>query len=258
MAQPVTGQQADPRPAPARPVSRMPGPARRVVIVAWRDLASPRAGGSELLVDQLARGMIDRGHQVTLLCGGPHDERPYRVVRSGGTYSQFLLAPLAYRRRVRDCDVLVEVCNGLPYLAPLWCRQPTICLVNHVHTDLWSLRYPPPLSTLGRFAERVVMPWAHTDSLFLTVSQSSAVELTGIGVAADRIRLLYNGVQPPASFGPRSPTPLFLALGRLAEYKRLDVLLRLWERLRPIVGGHAGGRSEFTNVLTISGERVSG
>jgi glycosyltransferase involved in cell wall biosynthesis len=30
---------------------------------------------------------------------------------------------------------------------------------------------------------------------------------------------------------------LFLALGRLVDYKRLDVLLSLWERVRPVTGG---------------------
>lgn len=213
---------------------------RHVVIVAWRDLANPRAGGSEQLVDQLARGMWSRGTEVTLLCGGPSGARPYRVVRSGGTYSQFLLAPWVYRRRIRagmDVDVLVEVCNGLPYLAPLWCGRPTVCLVNHVHTDLWSLRYPPPLSTVGRFTERSVMPRVHHRSLFLTVSESTATDLTGIGVPRDRIRLLHNGVEPPGPPAPRSATPLFLTLGRLTEYKRLDLVLRLWERVRPVTGG---------------------
>src|ERR1700743_3628032 len=90
------GSAADrfPRPAP-RPAQRS---ARRVLIVAWRDVASPQAGGSELLVDQLAAGLVARGDQVTLLCGGPAAPHAYQVVRSGGPYSQFLRAPLAYRR----------------------------------------------------------------------------------------------------------------------------------------------------------------
>ena len=59
------------------------------------------------------------------------------------------------RASLRDCDVVVEVCNGMPFLAPLWCRKPMVlCMVNHVHTDLWALRFPPPLSTVGRFVER--------------------------------------------------------------------------------------------------------
>jgi glycosyltransferase involved in cell wall biosynthesis len=235
-------------------------PPRHVVIVAWRDRANPKAGGSELLVDQLAQGMVSRGHQVTLLCGGPNAPRPYRVVRSGGDYSQFLLAPLTYWRRIRDCDVVVEVCNGLPYLTPLWCGRPTVCLVNHVHTELWPLRYPPPLSTMGRFAEQVLMPRAHTNSIFLTVSASSATELAGLGIRRDRIRLLCNGLQQPPPATPRSPTPLFLALGRLAEYKRLDLLLRLWERVRPITGGRlviAGDGPDRGRLQRLAGPDVT-
>ena len=43
---------------------------RKIVFIAWRDLANRLAGGSEVLVDQLATGLVARGDQVTLLCGG--------------------------------------------------------------------------------------------------------------------------------------------------------------------------------------------
>ena len=75
-----------------REKERLPG--RHVVIVAWRDIASPQAGGSELLVDQLAAGLTAQGDRVTLLCGGPSAAHSYEVVRSGGPYTQFLGAPL--------------------------------------------------------------------------------------------------------------------------------------------------------------------
>jgi glycosyltransferase involved in cell wall biosynthesis len=213
------------------------GPGRRVVIVAWRDIASPQAGGSELLVDQLAAGLTARGDEVTLLCGGPSAEHDYDVVRSGGPYTQFAAAPLAYARRLRDCDVVVEVCNGMPFLAPLWSRKPIVCMVNHVHTDLWPLRFRPPVSTAGRFIEQRVMPWVHRRNLVLTVSASTARELEALGVDRARIRMLNNGVAPAGPPVERSAEPMFLALGRLAEYKRVDLLLRLWDRVRPVVGG---------------------
>jgi glycosyltransferase involved in cell wall biosynthesis len=210
---------------------------RRLLFVAWRDLANPRAGGSEVLVDKLAAGMAGRGDEVTLLCGGPSASRPYEVVRSGGTYSQFLRAPVAYWRRLRDSDVIVEVCNGMPFLTPLWSRKPQICLVNHVHTDLWRMMFPRPVSAAGRFLESRALPWVHRDNLFLTVSNSTADALREIGVNDDRIRQICNGVVQPDPLTPRSPEPMFLALGRLTEYKRIDMLLRLWERVRDVVGG---------------------
>ena len=254
---------------PATPPGTLPGTsadqakrhtARRVVIVAWRDVASPQAGGSELLVDQLAAGLTARGDRVALLCGGPVADHDYDVVRSGGPYTQFLRAPFAFGRRLRDCDVVGEVCNGMPFLAPLWSRQPTVCMVNHVHSDLWPLRFRPPVSTAGRFLEERVMPWAHRRNLVLTVSASTARELQSLGVDRERIRMLNNGVAPAGPAVPRSAEPMFLALGRLAEYKRIDLLLRLWDRVRPVVGGRlviAGDGPERGYLESLAGPGVT-
>ncbi|HEY5397922.1 MAG TPA: glycosyltransferase family 4 protein [Trebonia sp.] len=238
------------------------GPDRRgrhVLFIAWRDLASPRAGGSEVLVDRLAEGMLGRGNRVTLLCGGPTAERGYRVASNGGTYSQFLRAPLSYWRHLRDADLVVEVCNGMPFLSPLWCRRPLICLVNHMHTDLWRLRFPAPVAAAGRFAESRLMPWAHRNNLFLTVSNSTAEALGQAGVDAGRIRQICNGVVQPDPLTPRSAQPLFLALGRLTDYKRIDLLLKLWNRVRPVVGGTlviAGDGPERARIEAMAGPGV--
>jgi len=247
-------------PALAPPATRAgERPGRHVVFIAWRDLASPRAGGSEVLVDRLAEGMTARGDRVTLLCGGPTATRGYRVIRSGGTYTQFLRAPVTYWRRLRDADLVVEVCNGMPFLSPLWCRRPLICLVNHVHTELWRLRFPGPVAAAGRFAESKLMPRAHRDNLFLTVSDSTAGALREIGVGADRIRQICNGVVQPDPLTPRSPQPMFLALGRLTDYKRVDLLLKLWSRVRPVVGGTlviAGDGPERARIEALAGPDV--
>jgi glycosyltransferase involved in cell wall biosynthesis len=203
--------------------------------------------------------MLAQGHLVTLLCGGPVAERPYHVMRNGGTYSQFLRAPLAYLRNFRDVDLIVEVCNGMPFLAPLWSRRPVLCLVNHVHTDLWPIRFRPPVSTVGRNIERLVMPWAHRRNLFLTVSPSTAENLEQMRVGRDRIRQICNGVVEPDPPTPRSPEPLFLAIGRLADYKRLDLLLRLWDRVRHVVGGKlviAGDGPERPRLEALAGPGV--
>ena len=234
-------------------------PGRHIVFIAWRDLANKDAGGSELLVDRLAQGLTARGDRVTLLCGGAVGERPYEVRRSGGTYTQFARAPFAFRRHLRDCDLIVEVCNGMPYLAPLWTRRPVVCLVNHVHTELWRLRFPPPVAALGRLTESAVMPWVHRDNLFLTVSASTFAGLRDIGVDTERIRLICNGVEPGPPPAPRSPEPLFLALGRLAGYKRIDLLLRLWDRVRHVTGGRlviAGDGPERDRLQAMAGPGV--
>ncbi|MCX5203297.1 glycosyltransferase family 4 protein [Streptomyces sp. NBC_00237] len=211
---------------------------RRIVFLSRRDLGNPAAGGSELLVDRLADGLAAHGHQVTLLCGGPAaTHRNYRVVSAGGDLGHFLRARGAFARQVGGCDLMVEVCNGLPYLTPLWHRGPTLCLVNHVHTELWGMRFPGPAAGIGRRLEHWALSAAQRDNLLLAVSASTASALGTLGVDRDRIRVVHNGVDAPGARFARSEEPMFLAVGRLVEYKRIDLLLRLWERVRPVTGG---------------------
>ncbi|GDY65928.1 hypothetical protein SAV14893_053210 [Streptomyces avermitilis] len=128
----------------------------------------------------------------------------------------------------------------MPYLAPLWHRGPTLCLVNHVHTDLWRMRFGGPLAPaarLGRRLEHWALAGAQRRNLLVAVSPSTAHALRAIGVERERIRVVHNGVEEPGPRAPRSPEPLFVAMGRLVEYKRIDLLLRLWERVRPVTGG---------------------
>lgn len=246
-----------PPPSSASPLPPLP---RRIVFLARRDLGNPAAGGSELLVDRIAEGLTAHGHDVTLLCGGPAAPRAYRVVSAGGDAGHFLRAPRRLAREVGPCDLLVEVCNGMPYLAPLWHSGPTLCLVNHVHTDLWGMRYPAPAARLGRRLEHWALAGTHRRNLMVAVSGSTADALRALGVDSSRIRLVHNGVEEPGPLVPKAPEPLFLAMGRLVEYKRIDLLLRLWERVRPVTGGRlviVGEGPERARLEALAGPGVT-
>ena len=99
------------------------------------------------------------------------------------------------------------------------------------------------------------------DNLLLTVSTStSAARGRSLGVDTgpdpDAQQRRRAGRRPV----PRSPEPLFLALGRLAEYKRIDLLLRLWDRVRPVIGGRlviAGDGPERSYLESLAGPGVS-
>ncbi len=211
----------------------------RVLFVAWRDLAHPKAGGSEVVIDALACGLQERGHDVTLLCGGPTGTRPYPVVANGGTYSQYLTAPFRYARHFRNVDVVVDVVNGMPYFSPLWRRRPRLAAVTHVHTDQWQHYFPKPIAAAASFVERRGLGLVYRRTRFLTISPSSAADLVKLGVDAARIHTVLLGatVDLPETQAERSAEPMFVALGRLAPNKRLDLLLDHWTRVAPQTGG---------------------
>lgn len=235
-------------------------PARlKIVFLAWRDLANPLAGGSEVLIDRLASGLTTRGHDVTLVAGGPVADRLYRVVAAGGRYDQYLRAPAIVERQFRDADLVVDVANGMSYLTPLWRRRPSVCLVNHVHTDQWGLWFGPPLAAVGRTLERSVTPRVYHHRLFVAVSQSTADALAGIGVDRDQIRIVPNGVDLQSPTAPKSPTPTFVALGRLVPHKRIDLLLETWARVYPRTGGEliiVGDGPEAPRLRAMAGPGV--
>jgi glycosyltransferase involved in cell wall biosynthesis len=232
----------------------------RILITAWRDLANELAGGSEVLIDHLCSGMTERGHDVTLMCANPVGEgHPYRVHPNGGTVDQYLRAPLAYLRHYRDVDLVVDVANGVSFYTPLWRRGPSLCLVNHIHTDQWDQWFSWPVAPLGRTAELRAMPAAYKHRLFVAVSPSTADLLESMGVDRDRIRIIINGTELPETVGAEAPEPLFVGLGRLVPHKRFELAVEAFNQIQPLIGGRlviAGDGPERDRLRAMAGPGV--
>ena len=190
---------------------------------------NPSAGGAEVLIDRLLLGLDARGHDVTLVCGGPVAQHHYDVVHTGGEFTQYLAAPLICASRYRRADVVIDVENGLPYFSPLWRRKPSLCLVHHVHTDQWGDRFPKAVAAACRFVENRVMPAVYRNRTFVAVSKSTADDLCAIGVPRSHIRTIESGVDLPVTTVERSKEPLFISLNRLVPHKRVDLLLSAWQ-----------------------------
>jgi glycosyltransferase involved in cell wall biosynthesis len=211
----------------------------RLVIHSWRELAHPLAGGAERVVHHLAEGMMERGHEVEVVCGGPIAQRTYPVTSAGGTYSHYVRMPFVRRRERHRADLVLDAAAGVTYCSPLWRRGPTILLVHHLHTDQWPMFFPGPVAAFGSWFERRVVPWAYRGCLVIAVSPSTASDLRTIGVPDDHLRVVQVAVDVP-SLGeppPRSTEPLFVALGRLVAHKRIDLLLEMWQEVRQTTGG---------------------
>jgi glycosyltransferase involved in cell wall biosynthesis len=232
----------------------------RIAFMSWRDLANDLAGGSEVFIDRLAVELLEMGHEVMHLCGGPVGQRLYPVVDLGGTFSQYVRAPFVHHRMARGWDLLVDTENGLPFFSPLWRSKPILLSVLHVHTEQWSQRFPPPLAAGGRFIEAKIMPLVYRQVPVMAISESTASALEDIGVDRNRIHVMHPGVdRPSVAADERSTEPLFVCVSRLMPHKRLDLLLRTWEKVRPMIGGRlviVGDGPERAMLERLAGDRV--
>ena len=81
-------------------------------------------------------------------------------------------------------------------------------------------------------AERLPLATLYRHQPFLTISNAARRDMVALGVPSDQIHVAYLGVEPDAFVETRrDPVPTLLYLGRIKQYKRLEVLLDVLERI---------------------------
>jgi len=231
-----------------------------VLFLNWRDTTHPEGGGSEVFLERVAADLVARGYRVTLLCqahgSAPAEEvTPHgiRILRRGGRHTVYLFAALLYlagalglgalagrrpgrqnpgrqnpgRPHLGRPDLIVDVCNGMPFLSRLYARRPVIALVHHVHREQWPVVFGPWVARIGWWIESRLAVLVYRNCRYVAVSESTRDELAGLGVDRDRITVVHNGT--PEVFGPpvpRTAHPSLVVLGRLVPHKRVELALR--------------------------------
>lgn len=214
---------------------------RHVVFFSWRDTSNPEAGGAEVYLENVARGLVARGANVTIFCAA-HGNAPAAEVRDGITYRRrgskmgvYLRGlQLLLTRRLGKVDIVVDVQNGMPFFTRLATRKPVVVLVHHVHREQWPVVYPGLTGRIGWLIESRVSPRLYRRCQYVAVSQATRDELAALGVDRSRITVVHNGTEPPPPTNALpSADPLICVVGRLVPHKQvehaIDACLRLQE-----------------------------
>jgi glycosyltransferase involved in cell wall biosynthesis/O-antigen/teichoic acid export membrane protein len=213
---------------------------RHILLLTDRDWTHPQGGGTGTnLYGQVSR-WVAWGHRVTVIAGSypgaeavSHPHERLTIHRMGGRTTVFGRAAFASWRGIgRDADVVLEVVNGIAFFTPLWwwLRAPRVTLVHHVHQD----HYVAELGKRGRLAaliaERLPLATLYRHHPFLTISNAARRDMVALGIPSDQIHVAYLGVEPDAFVETRrDAVPTLLYLGRIKQYKRLELLLDVLE-----------------------------
>ncbi|HTD82718.1 MAG TPA: glycosyltransferase family 4 protein [Gemmatimonadaceae bacterium] len=213
----------------------------RILVLNWQDFTNPQAGGAELHLQEIFSRIVDSGHRVDLLCSS-WKNAPERanlggieVYRTGSRHTYPFVAHRYYRRHLaaNEYDVVIEDLNKVPLYTPLWSLRKLVALVHHLFGGTVFREATPPVAAAVWLSERPLGAlYRHIP--FQAVSLSTADDLVARGIARQAIRVIYNGVDSerltpnPAE---RSEQPLFVYLGRLKKYKRVDAVIRAFAGL---------------------------
>lgn len=213
-----------------------------ILILNWRDPKHPQAGGAEKYLFEQAKRWLRRGHYVEWLSGGfaggaardSIDSIPIR--RVGNSVTVYAAVPWTYVTEFRDrFDVILDAENGLPFFSPLYSLKPKLCIVHHVHLDVFRNYLPKWLAYPLMVCEHTIVPLVYRNVPFVTVSEDTRAEMNAIGMSKRPVSIVYNGVDDGLAPGTKAPVPAVLYLGRLMPYKRVDRLIEAFAKVRESV-----------------------
>ena len=215
-----------------------------ILVVNYRDRLHPAAGGAEKHLHRIFSLVAEAGHKVVLLttafpgCKSRETVDGIEVVRKGGDLLFQLTVAMNVRKLDREFnfDVVVEDLNKLPLFTPFLTKKPVLVQMHHLWRGSIFHEASFPVAFVVWAFERMI-PWFYRKQPFVVVSPSTKRELEEIGIAEDRISVIYNGSDDSDSENPvpvseesQSSTPYFLWLSRVHRYKGIWTALLAFEK----------------------------
>jgi glycosyltransferase involved in cell wall biosynthesis len=206
----------------------------RILVLNWRDVRHPEAGGAEQYMHEIAKRWVQAGADVTWFTArGPRQKARdridgIRVLRAGGTLSVYARTAFRLLRTRGHFDAVVDCQNGIPFFAPTFAGRatPVVQVVHHVHQDQFATRFPAPMAALGRVLEGPVARLVYGDRAIAAVSPSTRTELRRRLGFTGPIFVVPNGQHPvPVYSGGRAANPTLVVVSRLVPHKRVEILL---------------------------------
>jgi glycosyltransferase involved in cell wall biosynthesis len=249
----------------------------KILVFNWQDIRNPLSGGAEVHFHEIFSRVVGMGHEVTLFCSGfkgaPAEETigGIRVIREGGRYLFNLRVPIRYWTRFsrEGYDVVLDDMNKIPFLTPLYVREPLALIVHHLFDTVIFREVSLPLALYVYLFERAgVALYRRRRVPVFAVSPSTRVDLLKKGFRAADLEIVPNCVDHAVyrqTGVSRSRAPLIGYMGRLKKYKSVEHFLRAFEILlgsipdaRAVIIGEGDDRADLerTAVRLGIGERV--
>lgn len=209
----------------------------KILVLNYRDRKHPAAGGAERHLHAIFSRLVQKGHQVVLLTtifpGAPEREivDGIQVVRHGGDllFQWTVIKEFKKLDKEFEFDVIFEDLNKLPLFTPHLTKKPHLIQMHHLWKKSIFAEASFPVAFGVWLFERLI-PLIYRKSPFVVVSPSTKKELASIGIAEERISLVYNGADGRDVLPIPEKGNYFLWLSRVHRYKGIWTALKAFRR----------------------------
>lgn len=202
------------------------------------DIKNPQVGGAEIILYEIAKRLVERGHKITWFCrsfaGGKEKEiiDGIEIMRRGNKYNVYFEAYKYYRSLARKPDKVIESVNTVCWQTPLYIpRGKRIAYVNQLAREVFYYELPSIISNLAYILE----DWeykTYKNTSFMCYSESTKADLIKIGIPKENIHLFPIGLDHKRYYpGEKSKEPLFLCVSRLVQMKRVNLVISAMKRV---------------------------
>lgn len=242
-----------------------------ILIINWRDIRHPEAGGAEIHLHEIFERLAKKKHAILLLttrfkgCKTEENINGIHIYRLGHKYTFNWETPLLVQRikKKHSIDCIVDDVNKIPFFTPRWHKKtPVVVFFHHLFgKTIFELTFfLPALYVL--FLERL-SSWGYRGIPCFTVSKSTASELIAQGFDEKMISIIENSVDTdlycPDS-GTKVEEDLLFFAGRLKRYKNVAILLDVIKmfadrgrRLRLVIAGTGDDQQHLINHANLLG-----
>jgi len=224
----------------------------RILWLNWRCIKHPLAGGAEIYTHEIAKRLAKLGHEIFLFTSQPRNlpEKElidgYTIIRKGNSYSVYLQAAKTYKEKFKGkIDIIIDEINTIPFMTPLYVKEPIITLIHQLCRECWFYSTPLPVAVTGYLIEPILhKPYIKSNNIkaVITVSKSTKQDLINIGYPTHKIHIVPNGLNSDQyGHGEKSLYPQICYVGRITPYKKLEDLIRVAKLLQ----------KEFSDIVFI-------